>query len=169
MEQTSERRKEQRLRYHWPVWFAEDFNHILSQGQMIDVSSQGAAFTCYADQDSPCPGQEQTIRFSVPRFESNDSFGMASFTRKGRVCRVENSNPFLRKIAIQFAVGREQRNHVQLTLIQGGRIERMAALDGQASRSWVPRNNVVGLSTPVGRSNLVFPGKDPEVSLRVLH
>ena len=39
MENTLERRREKRLRYNWPVWFAEDFNAVLSQGQMVDVSS----------------------------------------------------------------------------------------------------------------------------------
>ena len=103
MDENSDRRTEHRLRYYWPIWFAENFDHALTQGQMVDVCSKGAAFTCYVDQDSPCPGQEQTIRFSVPRFESDDSFGMVSFTRTGRICRVDNSNPFLRKIAMQFA------------------------------------------------------------------
>ena len=50
MEAVTERRREQRLRYHWPVWFAEDFNEMLLQGQMVDVSSGGAAFTYYADE-----------------------------------------------------------------------------------------------------------------------
>ncbi len=52
MESGMERRREARLQYSWPVWFAEDFDDILTQGQMVDVSSGGAAFTCYADK---CP------------------------------------------------------------------------------------------------------------------
>ena len=103
MDTYSERRKEQRLRYHWPVWFAEDFNETLSQGQMVDVSSTGAAFTCHVDENCPYPGQKITTRFSVPRFGSDDSFDMASFTCIGRICRVDNVNRFLRRIAVQFA------------------------------------------------------------------
>ena len=103
MEKTDERRAEQRLRYHWPIWFAEDFNEILSQGQMVDVSSSGAAFTCQADNSCPYIGQELTTRFSIPRFISDDSFDMASFTRSGRVCRVDSQNEFLRRVAVQFA------------------------------------------------------------------
>lgn len=102
MDNKSERRKEKRLRYHWPVWFAEDFNEILSQGQMVDISSGGAAFTCHADESCPYPGQQITARFSVPRFGEDDSFDMASFTRAGRICRVENISRFIRRIAIQF-------------------------------------------------------------------
>jgi hypothetical protein len=103
MDTNTERRTEQRLRYQWPVWFAEDFNDVLAQGQMVDVSSHGAAFTCHADQECPYPGRTVTARFSLPRFGNADSFDMASFTRKGRVCRVDEVNRFLRKVAIQFA------------------------------------------------------------------
>ena len=46
MEKNNERRMEQRLRYHWPIWFAEDFDEELSQGQMVNISSRAAAFTC---------------------------------------------------------------------------------------------------------------------------
>ncbi len=102
MEMTNERRREQRLRYHWPVWFAEDFNNALTQGQMVDVSSGGAAFTCYVNENCPSPGQEIVTRFSVPRFGEDDSFDMASFIRNGRVCRIDHLNNYLRKVAIQF-------------------------------------------------------------------
>jgi len=98
-----ERRREQRLRYHWPVWFAEDFNETLTQGQLVDVSSGGAAFTCHSHEVSYYPGQELTARFSVPRFGNDDSFDMTNFTRIGRICRIDDVNGFVRRIAIQFA------------------------------------------------------------------
>ncbi len=103
MNRDDERRRENRLRYYWPIWFAENIDHQLSQGQMVDISSQGAAFTCYAEQDCPHPGQHITARFSVPRYGENDAFDMANFTRSGHVCRVENVNSFLRRVAVQFA------------------------------------------------------------------
>ena len=103
MDNFVERRREQRLRYHWPVWFAEDFQETLTQGQMVDISSGGAAFTCTADENCPYPGQELTARFSVPRFGSGDSFDMTSFVRMGQICRVENVNSFVRRVAMQFA------------------------------------------------------------------
>jgi hypothetical protein len=103
MEQTTERRREQRLRYHWPVWFAEDFNQNLSQGQMVDISSTGAAFTCYTDENCPSPGQQVTARFSVPRYGQDDSFNMENYIRPAYVCRVDNVHKFLRRVAIQFA------------------------------------------------------------------
>ena len=103
MEQTAERRREQRLRYHWPIWFAEDFNEILTQGQMVDVSSNAAAFTCPADETCPYQGQQVTARFSVPRFGPEDGFDMANFTRSGCIHRVDEVNKFLRRVAVQFA------------------------------------------------------------------
>ncbi len=103
MDNKRERRIEQRLRYHWPIWFAEDFDETLSQGEMVDISSVGASFTCRADVNCPYPGQRVTSRFSVPRFGSDESFDLASFTRTGSVCRVDEVSEFLRRVAVQFA------------------------------------------------------------------
>jgi len=103
MDEHNDRRREQRLRYYWPIWFAEDVNRSLSQGQMVDVSSQAAAFTCYAHESCPYLGQHITTRFSVPRYGSDNSFDMANFTRSGRVVRVDNVHSSLRRVAVQFA------------------------------------------------------------------
>ena len=102
MNKSSERRKEQRLHYYWPVWFADDFNETLAQGQMVDISSISAAFTRYPD---TCPylGQQITTRFSVPRFGPDESFEMENFVRSGHVCRVDELSNFVRRVAIQFA------------------------------------------------------------------
>jgi hypothetical protein len=95
-------RSENRLRYSWPVWFAENFDDMLSQGQMVDVSSKGAAFTCYADK---CPqhGQKITARFSVPRNHSTDPFELENFVRTGQICRIDDDGPYVKRIAVQFA------------------------------------------------------------------
>ncbi len=103
MSETTERRSEQRLRYCWPVWFAEDFNDVLSQGQMVDISSSGASFTCYDDGSCPYLGQHITTRFSVPRLGSEDSFDMENFTRSGHISRIDEVNNYLRRVVIQFA------------------------------------------------------------------
>ena len=103
MDTSNERRRENRLRYYWPIWFAENPDSMLSQGQMVDISSTGAAFTCYAEEGCPHPGQHITARFSVPHYEADEAFDMANFTRWGQVCRVENVNSFLRRVAVQFA------------------------------------------------------------------
>ena len=103
MQHKNERRREKRLRYYWPIWFARDLNHKLSQGQMVDISSEAASFTCYTDEEYPYLGQPIIARFSVPRYGPDDSFDMADFTRAGHICRIEEVNNYLRRIAFQFA------------------------------------------------------------------
>ena len=103
MKENNDRRTEQRLRYYWPIWFAEDVNGTLLQGQMVDISSRAAAFTCYADDGCPNYGQHLSVDFSVPRYGSEGSFDMANFIRSGYVYRVDNVNSFLRRIVVQFA------------------------------------------------------------------
>ncbi len=99
---SADNRSEVRLRYSWPVWFAENYDDILSQGQMVDVSSGGAAFTCYADK-CPYPGQEITTRFSVPSHGDADPFALENFVRNGRICRVDEISAYVRRVAVQFA------------------------------------------------------------------
>jgi len=98
-----ERRKEQRLQYHWPIWFSQDSEDNFSQGQMVDISSKAASFTCEDDGSCPDTGQEITAQFSVPHYADDESFDMPNFTRTGQVFRVENINHYHRKIAIEFA------------------------------------------------------------------
>ncbi len=69
---------------------------------MVDISSVSASFTCRAGVNCPYPGQLVTSRFSVPRFGSNESFELASFTRTGSVCRVDEISAFLRRITVRF-------------------------------------------------------------------
>jgi len=102
MEKNDEKRTEIRLRYHWPIWFAEDFNETLLQGQMVDISSSGAAFTFQSNDHNLCPGQEVTTRFSVPRFNPDESFDMASYTRIARIYRVDKVNDFISRVALDF-------------------------------------------------------------------
>jgi hypothetical protein len=102
MDDLAERRRERRLRYQWPVWFAEDFSEMLTQGQMVDVCSSGAAFTCSGNESCPWPGQHITARFSVPRFRAQAEFDIADFIRNGYVCRVDRLDAGQRRIAIRF-------------------------------------------------------------------
>ena len=101
MENNKNRRLEDRLSYQWPVIFAEDFTESVSEGVMVDVSSGGVAFMCRIDENCPALGQQLAMRFSIPSSEE-DTSAMTSFTRKGRVLRVENINSSLRRVAIQF-------------------------------------------------------------------
>lgn len=102
MDEMINRRREGRLQYHWPVWFAENFEQSLAEGLMVDVSSGGMAFVCNADENCPQMGQRLTARFSIPRSEDENPSDMTSFTRTGCVLRVDVINTSLRQVAIQF-------------------------------------------------------------------
>jgi len=101
MSEYTEKRREKRLRYHWPVWYGNNFEGILSQGQMVDVSSGGAAFTCYNDN---CPYIRQAITaiLSIRKHTCDESFDMENYVRGGKVCRVQEISPFIRRVAVQF-------------------------------------------------------------------
>lgn len=95
-------RREPRLRYQWTVLYAEDSKQTVSEGLMVDIASGGLAFRCNAGENCPKIGQTLVTHFSIPSSEVYDSSQMMSFTRTGRVLRVEILNPFLRHIAVQF-------------------------------------------------------------------
>ncbi len=102
MDDSSERRQEERLDYRWPVWFSEDFTQTMCQGLMVDVASGGIAFICDRGGGSLSDGQHLTIRFSIPRFEGDDPTATVSITRTGNICRIENRTDGSRRVAIQF-------------------------------------------------------------------
>ena len=102
MDNSGEQRAEERLAYDWPIWFGEDFEKAQFAGQMVNVSSKVAVFTCHADKKHPYEGQELTLRFSVPRFGPGGEFNKVAFTKSGRICRVEDEDEVLRRVAVQF-------------------------------------------------------------------
>lgn len=102
MDTQENRRTEERLRYHWPVWYGDSCGQSISQGQMVDVSSVAAAFTCYSHEYCPGHTQKITARFSVPHYGVDDAFEMTSFTRTGNVSRVERINDNLNRVVVQF-------------------------------------------------------------------
>ncbi len=103
MEKADERRAEQRLRYRWPVRFAGKTGEKPLSGQMFDLSSQGMALLFHANESCPRPDDSITTNFGVPHFDSQGSFDTAFFNRVGRVCRVDNLNSRVNRIAVQFA------------------------------------------------------------------
>ncbi|MHC4434532.1 MAG: PilZ domain-containing protein [Planctomycetota bacterium] len=103
MEKADERRTEQRLRYRWTVRFAAKAGSEPLSGQMFDVSSKGMAFLFHANQSCPQPEDSIKASFGVPHFDSHGSFDTAFFNRVGRVCRVDNLNSRVNRVAVQFA------------------------------------------------------------------
>lgn len=102
MNQIAEKRAEKRLRYHWPVWYSEAADDYHSQGQMVDISSTAAAFTCYSDR-CPDEGEDVTARFSVPRYNGKESFAMENFVRTGKIYRIQPVSPFIKRVAVIFS------------------------------------------------------------------
>ena len=98
-----ERRSEKRVTYHKPIWFAESCSHTFIEGWMCDISSGGVAFECKADEKYPESGEQIVTRFSIARYNDDNSFDTVSFTRAGSVCRVDKNDISLRRIAVQFA------------------------------------------------------------------
>lgn len=103
MNRTKDRRRAPRLRYRVTVRYAENFedNKAVSEGQMLDVSSGGLAFTCKADKNCPTEGQPLAVHFSIPNSEVHDA-SMMEFKRTGCVLRIQKVNPSLCNIAVRF-------------------------------------------------------------------
>ena len=102
MIKSKERRKEQRVAYDNPIWFAEDFHKKLSVGRIVDLCSAGTAFTCRARKKNPTIGQKLISRFSITHFNINGLPNTTSFTRIARICRIDNIDKSSRRVALKF-------------------------------------------------------------------
>ena len=101
MNKTKERRREKRLHYELPVWFADGSSVPSFQAVMVDISSGGMAFICDSDGNCPSAGQQLTMRFSVPRY-GRDCSDMHEITRTGCVFRIDDLHENRSRVAIQF-------------------------------------------------------------------
>lgn len=104
MDERQDRRRESRLDYQWPVWFSEDFAQAMSQGLMVDISSGGISFDCYADGTPLQIDQHLTVRFSIPRFQGDDPTATVSITRTGHVRRMDSPEAGRCRIALEFDI-----------------------------------------------------------------
>lgn len=103
MEKADERRNERRLKYRWPVRFFTNEQNQSFQGQIVDLSSEGIAFLCHADQCSFDTGEQLKASFGVPHFDNSDSFDTVLFERKGYISRIDKPSGQVYRIAMQFA------------------------------------------------------------------
>jgi hypothetical protein len=103
MDKSNEQRKERRLCYNWPIRFFNDLRGTHLPGRLVDVSSEGMAFICNADDHCPQKGQEINARFSVPRFGEDGLVNQVIFTQKGQTYRIDEVSKSLRRVAVQFA------------------------------------------------------------------
>ena len=102
MDETSDRRREDRLSYLWPIWFSEDFSQGMSQGLMVDISSGGIAFRCNAEADHLREGQALSVCFSIPRLDDDNPTSTTTITHTGHVSRIEETSDGVNRVALQF-------------------------------------------------------------------
>jgi len=101
-EKSSDQRAEQRLRYRWPVRFVSGDNDKITQGQIVDVSSDGMAILCHSGKYCPRKNQLLNIDFGVPHFGLSHSLDVVFVNRTGRVCRIQKLSKIVNRIAVQF-------------------------------------------------------------------
>jgi hypothetical protein len=100
---SANRRGESRLRYNWPVWISLDAGHDrVIQGQMVDLNSHAAAFTFRTHEAQPWVNQNISTRFGVPQGTPDAAFEVVDFIRHGHIHRVDQPNPFVWRVVMQF-------------------------------------------------------------------
>ncbi len=97
-----ERRREERLKLAGNIWFTPKEKDITLQGQLVDISSRGLAFSCYNTKNCTGPGRQITARFSVPWFSPQGTVQSRKFTRIATICRIGGGNSRLKRVAVQF-------------------------------------------------------------------
>lgn len=124
-----ERRREPRLKLNGNIWINQEGNDSALQGQLVDISSGGMAFTCYNKKGIPDCGQQITARFSVPFFTAQGDVESRRFTRTAKVCRIGSANSYLKRVAVQFAeplpfkpAEQNQLSDAEVTVINSGQI-----------------------------------------------
>ena len=101
MSDFNESRSEKRLGYDWPMQFCQENDKKFIGGQMVDVSSTHAAFTC-DPQFNLNARAILVVKISVPEYTSKDKFRAKDFTRFGTLFRVDLINPTLKLIVVKF-------------------------------------------------------------------
>jgi PilZ domain-containing protein len=84
----SDRRRDSRIRFSWPLFFGYEDNGQFTRGQVVDLSRSGVGFTVAAD-ECPSVGSHVLTRFSYP-LEEEDHFEMNTYYHWAEVIRVED-------------------------------------------------------------------------------
>ena len=95
-----EKRREDRIRFSWPLWFGYHENGQLFRGQVVDLSRSAVSFTV---DDEHCPelGQHILTRFSYPH-STNDGFDMGSYFHWSEVIRLGHTHTGKNHVALRF-------------------------------------------------------------------
>jgi hypothetical protein len=87
---------------HWPIWFYDDCDTRIIQGQLVDISSKAAAFTYYTHEKLLLPDHRIIVHFSTPVYGLSNSFAIRDFIRSGYILNVYQINELLYRIATEF-------------------------------------------------------------------
>ena len=100
MDKTIERRRENRIRFSWPLWFGYEENGEFFRGQVFDLSRNGVSFII---DDTQCPsvGQHIVTRFSYPK-NTTENFHMESYYHWSEVLRVHQETPKRCRVAMRL-------------------------------------------------------------------
>jgi hypothetical protein len=90
------------MHYRWPIWFSDDFDTKLTQGQLIDISSKAITFTYYTHEKYLFPNQKIITHFSTPVYGFSNSFAIRDFTRSSYILSICHKNNALYRITAQF-------------------------------------------------------------------
>ena len=98
----NEQRKEKRMSCNWPIWFYDDSDTRIIQGQLVDISSKAATFTYYTYEKLLFPNQRIIAHFSAPVYGLSDSFAIRDFIRSGHILNIYQISDLLYRITTEF-------------------------------------------------------------------
>ena len=103
MQNFNEKRLEKRLSYGWPMQFCRENDKDFIQGQMVNISSNYAAFTC-DPRFNPDSKDVLVVQISVPKFTSKDNYEEKKFVRFCRIFLLGKMDLSLNLIVVKFTV-----------------------------------------------------------------
>lgn len=98
----NEQRKEKRMLCSWPIWFYDDCDTRVIQGQLVDISSKAAAFTYYTYEKFLLPNQRIIAHFSTPVYGLSNSFAIRDFIRSGRILNIYQMDDLIYRVTTEF-------------------------------------------------------------------
>ncbi len=101
-DRNGERRKEKRMLCNWPIWFYDDSDTRIIQGQLADISSNAAAFTYYTYEKYLLPNQRIIAYFSIPFYGLSNSFAVRDFIRPGHILNIYQMDDLVYRISAKF-------------------------------------------------------------------
>ena len=123
MNSMTERRRERRLYFDWPVWFSTGHGSILFHRRMIEVTSKSMAFSCSADEDYPPCGQKIKAQFSVPIKDSEGRVGSRCVIQEGYVIRVDEQPNRSHRVVVEFSTPLPFEPAKEVKIEEGAKVE----------------------------------------------